>query len=159
MRRINMLWTKHNTLYEYQYGFRKNHSTTLILIEITGNIYKWLDDQNSVICLYLDLEKAFDTVNHDILLNKLYVLNWFRSYLTNRLQFTALIEGIISSTMPVTCGVPQGSVLGPILFLVYVNDLSNASPLWKIRLFADDTNIFLYGKDMLKLYDTCTRRY
>jgi len=163
-RRILNFWNKHNVIYKYQFGFRKNHSTTLALIEITDNIYKWLDDQYFVMGLYIDLQKAFDTLNHEILLKKLYnygirgnMINWFRDYLTNRKQCTLLGDGIESTAMEITSGVPQGSVLGPILFIIYVNDLVNASPSSKIRLFADDTNIFIYSRDLIDLYSCCNQ--
>jgi len=104
--------------------------------------------------MYFDLRKAFDTVDHKILLQKLYgygipgiVHEWFRNCLLNRKQFVS-INNIDSDLDHINCGVPQGSVLGPLLFLVYVNDIANASPNSGIRLFADDTNVFLYGKSL-----------
>jgi len=140
-----------STLYDYQFGFRKNYSTILALLEVTDSIYKNLDEGNLGVGIYLDLQKAFDTVNHDILLYKLYnygvrgiVHDWFRNYLTNRQQFTQLSD-IQSPYLKISCGVPQGSVLGPLLFLIYVNDIGNAVPSQKVKLFADDTNLFVFG--------------
>ncbi len=140
-----------NILYEFQFGFRKNYSTTLALIEVIDNIYKNLDDGKLGVGIYLDLQKAFDTVNHRILLWKLYnygvrgvVHDWFRSYLNNRRQFTCMSD-VQSSLADITCGVPQGSVLGPLLFLVYINDIGNAVAYQKVKLFADDTNLFVFG--------------
>ena len=111
-------------LNQYRFGFRKNYSATLALIQIIDKIYQ----NKGKLCagVYLDLQKAFDTVNHDILLHKLYnygvrgvVYDWFRNYLTNRQQFTC-IAGIQSSVSCVSCGVQQGSVLGPLLFKIYI---------------------------------------
>ena len=102
----------------------------------------------------LDLQKAFDTVTHDILLYKLYnygirgvVYNWFRIYLTNRHQYTCIANTSSCATC-VSCGVPQGSILGPLLFLLYVNDIGNAVPNGSVKLFADDTNLFIFGESI-----------
>jgi len=148
-KRVYTFLVKHNILYKHQFGFRKNYSTALALIEVMDNIYKKLDEQHFVLGIFLDLQKAFDTVNHEILLHKLYnygirgiAHDWFRSYLSNRLQFT-VANGASSSLAKITCGVPQGSVLGPLLFLLYVNDIANSVPDQNIKLFADDTNLFI----------------
>ena len=148
-----------NILYRYQFGFRRNHSTTAALIEVLDNIYQNLDNHNKVLGIYLDLSKAFDTVDHEILLYKLYnygvrgrAYDWFKSYLTNRCQFT-FVNSVSSSVARITCGVPQGSVLGPLLFLIYINDIANAVPGQKVRLFADDTNLFLTGNTTSSVVD------
>ena len=151
--RLYSFLTKHTVLYKYQFGFRKKYSTALALIEVMDNIYSKLDEQHYVLGIYLDLQKAFDTVNHEILLHKLYnygirgvAYDWFKSYLLNRQQYT-VINGCVSNLAKITCGVPQGSVLGPLLFLLYVNDIANAVPELNVKLFADDTNLFVTNKD------------
>ena len=152
--------TKHNVLYKYQFEFRTNYSTALALTEVVDNIYAKLDNQEYVIGIYLDLQKAFDTVNHEILLHKLFnygvrgvVHEWFKSYLSDRQQFT-VVAGAHSGMAKITCGVPQGSVLGPLLFLLYVNDIANAVPNHNIKLFADDTNLFVASKSLILLNST-----
>ena len=109
----------------------------------------------------MDLQKAFDTVNHDILLHKLYncgirgkMHDWIRDYLSNRKQFT-VVGAMKSSLSSIHCGVPQGSVLGPILFLIYVNDICNAIDEPKPRIFADDTNLFIFDKNITSLSNKC----
>ena len=143
-----------NILYDFQFGFSKNYSTTFALVDVVDNVYKHLDDGKLGVGIYLDLQKAFDTVNHRILLRKLYhygirgvVHEWFQSYLDNRQQFTC-ISGIRSTLANITCGVPQGSVLGPLLFLIYINDIGNAVVHQKVKLFADDTNVFVFGDNL-----------
>ena len=137
-----------NILYEKQYGFRKKNSTIFSLIEITEKIKESIDKNKFGCGIFIDLRKAFDTVNHDILLKKLdhygirgTPLEWFKSYLKDRLQYVFL-NGESSDRDKITCGVPQGSVLGPLLFLVYINDLPNISKILDFYLFADDTNIY-----------------
>ena len=135
-----------NLFYKRQFGFRKNHSTNHALIEITENIRKALDKGRVACGVFVDLQKAFDTVNHEILVEKLShygitgtAQNWFKTYLENRTQFVS-IRGYDSETKPLPHGVPQGSVLGPLLFLIYINDLFHCIKYSTVFHFADDTN-------------------
>ena len=138
---------KFNCLYKYQYGFRRGHSTNHALIEITEKIRKALDSKKFACGIFVDLQKAFDTVNHDILLKKLehYGIrdtsnSWFKSYLDNRKQLVS-INSNKSETQLMKHGVPQGSVLGPLLFVIYINDLHNAIRYSRSYHFADDTHL------------------
>ena len=153
--RLTTFLELHEILYPYQFGFRKGYSTSHSLISITETIRKTLDQKKIGCGVFLDLKKAFDTVNHEILLQKLdhygireEALSWFRSYLYNRKQFVFL-NGVDSKIKNITCGVPQGSVLGPLLFLLYINDLPNISDKLKFFLFADDTNILIYTLNLV----------
>ena len=134
--------------YDGQYGFRKNHSTEMATVELLDRIISALDDKHLPISIYMDMSKAFDTLNHDIILDKLSyygvegtAIQWFDSYLYNRSIYVET-DNMKSSVRTLTTGVPQGSTLGPLLFLIYMNDISNSSNLFKYVLFADDTNLF-----------------
>jgi len=162
-RRLYNYLHKQNILYKYQFGFRKGYSTSLALTELLDTLYTHRDQREIVIGMYFDLKKAFDTVDHNILLHKLsnygvrgHVLNWFQSYLSNRQQFVC-IGGSRSQLLNVSCGVPQGSVLGPLLFLLYINDIENSCSDCTVRLFADDTNLFVYGKNVSDVYRKANR--
>jgi len=139
--------TKNNLLYKSQYGFRTLHSTETASLEIIDIITKNLDDDKIPLGIFLDLSKAFDTLNHEILIEKLNYygiqnteLKWFNNYLTDRLQFVNF-DNVNSDMLPITTGVPQGSILGPLLFIVYMNDIHKASTHFHAILFADDTNL------------------
>ena len=158
-KRIYKFLIKNNIIYNLQFGFRQNYSTNLALVELLENIRHSLDNGEYTIGLYLDLSKAFDTVNHNILLNKLdhygirgHTLAWFESYLTNRKQYV-LVDNNKSELGKITTGVPQGSVLGPLLFIIYMNDICNVikNNTAKLMLFADDTNLFISGKNPIQI--------
>ena len=136
-------------LYNKQFGFRKRHSTTHAIIALTEKVSMALDSGKIVGGVFLDLKKAFDCVSHDILLNKLYAYGirgslrqWFQSYLSARSQFV-FFNGIRSSIRNITHGLPQGSILGPLLFILNVNDFSRSSDLLFSILFADDISVFI----------------
>ena len=142
-------------IYNLQFGFRQKHATNHALLSMTQQIKDILDKGNIAIGVFVDFQKAFDTVNHSILLRKLehygirgLANNWFSSYLNKRSQWIS-ISGHASSNRYVHHGVPQGSVLGPLLFLVYINDLHSCIKHSTIRHFADDTNM-LYETDRKK---------
>ena len=136
-----------------QGGYRKDHSTIDTISRLTDDILMARNNGEFTFAVYIDLKKAFDTVNHNILMSKLGKYGIFgktksliTNYLTGRTQKTK-VNGNISDESKITCGVPQGSVLGPLLFLVYVNDVENVIQNSKIHLYADDTVIYISGKD------------
>jgi hypothetical protein len=152
--RLSNFFKIHKLLYELQFGFREGHSTQLTIITLMDRIISALERGNYTVGIFLDFSKAFDTVNHEILLSKLnkygirgVANNWVRSYLANRSQYS-FINDCKSSTLEVKCGVPQGSILGPLLFLIYINDLPNFSSQITSILFADDSNLFLDGPEL-----------
>ena len=138
---------KHKLFYTSQYGFRKAHSTELACLELVDRIFKELDRGELPIAIFIDLSKAFDTLDHRILLAKLKYygiqetsLKWFTSYLSNRTQYVQ-IDDTSSQKKNIKTGVPQGSILGPLLFIIYMNDIQHASAVFDSILYADDTNL------------------
>ena len=172
-KRMESFIAQHNMLSPSQYGFRKTFSTQHAILDIVSTIQTNMDQRLFSCGVFIDLKKAFDTVDHKILLHKLdhygfrgVINKWFSSYLQGRTQ-TTQIASYISARNDITCGVPQGSVLGPLLFLIYINDIQECSEKLKFFLFADDTSILyadknlrslelIVNQELCKLYDWLT---
>ena len=140
---------KRGILFDYQSGFRSGYSTDSCLIGLTDYVRSEMGKGNLVGMVLIDLQKAFDTVDHSILIDKLSAIGvtspWFSSYLSNRRQCVE-VNGVRSDFLPVTCGVPQGSILGPQLFLLYINDMITSVDC-KLSLYADDSALLFSHKD------------
>ena len=152
-------FTDNNLFYQHQYGFRSGHSTEMALLETIDRISAEMDNYKTPLNIYLDLSKAFDTIIHNILLEK---FNYYgvsrmaniliKSYLTSRKQYVDFQEAK-SALLDITTGIPQGSILGPLLFIIYINDISTVSSLFVPITYADDTtlssnlNTFLYANN------------
>ena len=143
-------------IYEFQSGFRESHSTDTCLLYLNDRIKREVDSGKYCGMVMLDLQKAFDTVNHSILIDKLEAIgldnnavSWMHSYLVGREQMVE-VNGTLSPPLQVTCGVPQGSILGPLLFLIYVNDMASACDC-DLFLFADDSALLVSDKDNLQV--------
>ena len=146
---LNEYLSVNNLLSEHQVGFRKYHSTASALLDCTNDWYINMGRKLFNLTVFIDL--AFDTVNHEILLEKLLLLGitgsafqLLKSYLIDRSQ-KCEVNGFISKESKITCGIPQGSIIGPLLFLLYINDLPSCLISPKLRMFADDTNITSSG--------------
>ena len=162
-KRLHNFLSKHNVLFPQQFGFRKSHSTSHAVLSITQKLFDALDSGKFAYAVFIDLEKAFDTVDHSILLDKLHhygirglPLSLLKSYLSDRSQFVS-VSGVNSSTTAVKHGVPQGSVLGPLLFLIYINDLSRAIRHGDVLHFADDTNLLHINYSLPLLQKLCEK--
>ena len=132
---LSHLLEKENILFKHQFGFRKNYSTEQAILELTDNLKMKIDSNEAICSIFLDLSKAFDTVNHQILLQKLYrygirPLQWFKSYLESRTQYVE-VENVKSNPLSIQCGVTQGSTLGPLLFLIYISDMPSCAKYLK----------------------------
>ena len=149
--------TKNEILSPHQYGFRPNRSTYMVINDLYCKITDDLDNKHHSLGIFLDLSKAFDTLNHDILLHKLNMYgirslanSWIQNYLSNRKQYVAY-NNSTSTHNDIVCGMPQGSILGPLLFLLYINDLPLSSPSSHFIIITDDTNILFSHKDPIQL--------
>ena len=150
--RLTSFLNRFDILFENQFGFQKGKSTSQAILSLNKKIIDAIEKKKVPISIFLDFAKAFDTVNHSILLDKLYhygirgaAFNWFQSYLSDRHQIVE-VNGKKSNKSLITCGVPQGSILGPLLFILYVNDMYKCSNKFIFTLFADDTSLF-YAAD------------
>ena len=155
-KRLSKFLDENEILTSRQFGFRKSHNTEFAAVNLYDHFLSKMDKKESTCSIFLDLAKAFDSVNHQILLAKLYkynirgpALHLFQSYLCNRWQYVKL-NGFKSELKPIDIGIPQGSILGPLLFLLYINDIPNASDFF-IKLFADDTVLSLSCENLKNL--------
>ena len=150
--------TESKILYRHQSGFRKNHSTDACLSYLTDKILTGFDSGFSIEMILIDLQKALDTIHHNILLKKMssigfsfHSVTWFGSYLSNG-RFQVNIRNKYSNVANINCGVPQGSMLGPLLFLLYINDMPQAVDC-ELFLYADDSCLVYQHRDV-KAIDT-----
>ena len=148
----------HNVLFEGQYGFRKCRNTTDAILDLTGNIIDGLNKKMYTIGLFLDMSKAFDSIKHETLLKKLELygirglaLDWLKSYLTNR-SIKVMFKEVLSDKYKVNFGTPQGSVLGPLLYIILSNDMPKCLKFSRAVMFADDTTIYATGNNVRFLY-------
>ena len=157
--RFLTFFEKHNILNNSQFGFRKNRSTSMAITTLSDAFHESIEKNEYLLGLFIDLSRAFDTISHEILLDKLnfygirgIALTWIKNYLSERKQYVSFNNthsdmGILST------GVPQGSILGPLLFLIYINDLPNISTKLSFIQFADDTTLYLQGSSLTDMFN------
>ena len=155
---------ENNILYKYQSGFRTKHSTDTCLSLLNDKILTGIDNGMFTGMVLIDLQKAFDTIDHEIFFSKMVhlgfsqaTISWYKSYLTNR-TFLVNVENDLSSPGDLTCGVPQGSILGPLIFLLYVNDMSNSVDC-DLLLYADDSCLIFTGPDLKSIETNLNKNF
>ena len=160
-KRLSSFLLMNNILNSSQFGFRKNSSIEFAIIHLLDKIVDSLSRKEHIIAILMDLSKAFDTIDHNILLHKLndygirgIALSWFRSYLSDRQQYVFINNKSSSMLDMIQCGVPQGSILGPLLCLIYVNYIINSSSILSFIMFADDINVLFSHKKLPNLIAT-----
>ena len=158
--RLSLFLERNDLLCDEQNGFRRDRSTTQSIVKLTDSLFTAINNQEISIAIFIDLKKAFDTVNHSILLRKLEhlgikgnLLLWISNYLHDRVQRT-FVNDMLSSSLSVKCGVPQGSIIGPLFFISYINDVKLHVGDTGIGLYADDTVIFSHAPDILTAQTT-----
>ena len=156
--RLYKYLTDEKLLYSKQFGFQTGLSTEHAIVQLVDQIYKSFEKDRYTLGVFIVLSKVFDAVDHTTLIRKLEMhgikdinFAWFRSYLTNKIQYISITHDFETDTKNICCRVPQGSILGPLIFLVYVDDLHNSSALDPIT-FADDTNLFYEHKNLKTLF-------
>ena len=154
---------QNNIFYEKQFGFQASNSTQHAFIQLISQILDDFNEHKYTLGIFINLSKAFDNVDHNILLKKLDMygikgkdLKWFQSYLTKRKQFIKCRDQNTDLEV-LRCGVPQGSILGPFLFLIFVNDFKNSTKLLDLIMFADDTIFFYTNKNIKVLFETVNK--
>ena len=154
---------RNNILNNRQFGFRSGLSTFDAINTFTSDLYTAINNNKSILSVFIDFSKAFDTIQPNILLDKIYhysirgcIHNWFSSYLKNRSHYT-VFNTCASSSREISLGVPQGSILGPILFLIYINDICNISNSLKAILFADDSTFYMIGDRPTEIINSATQ--
>ena len=157
--RIVTFLNKNKIIFEHQDGFQENKSRSLAIVDLQSQLVNNIENKLFSCSIFHDFSKAFDTVNQNILLGKrehygfrAIVFSWFKSYSTNRTQVVT-IKGVNESELTINCGVPQGIVLGPLLFIIYINDIYKSSDILQFQLFADDTSILLTNKNLDAFYE------
>lgn len=155
--RLDNFVEKYNLLNDNQYGFRSNRSTSMAVMALVEDVAAAIDNKDFTVSVFIDLSKAFDTIDHKLLLKKMQkycargiAYDWLESYLSNREQYVH-INNTDSKPLKINYGVPQGSILGPKLFIMYMNDVCEILDKANCILYADDTSIYCSGNDLQQL--------